>query len=126
VLSRLAERQLLDQPWVGASFECHAIEQILGQVEVLGNRATPYFLRTHDGHEIDLVPEVAGSRWAVECKLSTQPDQQDLQRLAVLADAIGAQRRILLSRSSEIIESDSGIVCDLPWLLANMKRLLRA
>jgi predicted AAA+ superfamily ATPase len=120
------ERQLLDQPWVGASFECHAIEQILGQVEVLGHRATPYFLRTHDGHEIDLVLEVAGSRWAVECKLSTQPDQRDLQRLAVLADAIGAERRILLSRSSEIIESDSGIVCDLPWLLENMKRLIRA
>ena len=75
---------------------------------------------------LDLVLEVAGSRWAVGCKLSTQPDQRDLKRLTVLADAIGAERRFLLSHSSEIIESDSGVVYNLPWLLANMKRLIRA
>ena len=121
-----AERQLLEQPWVGASFECHVIEQVIGQVQALGHHAQPYFLRTHDGHEIDFALEVAGSRWAVECKLSTQPDQRDLERLASLADAIGAERRILLSRSSKIIESPAGIVCDLPWLLENLKRLITA
>jgi len=121
-----AERQLLEQPWVGASFECHVIEQIIGQVQALGYRAQYYFLRTHDGHEIDFVLEVGGSRWAVECKLSTQPDQRDLARLTLLADAIGAKYRILLSRSSKIIESSAGIVCDLPWLLENLKRLIAA
>ena len=120
------ERQLLEQPWVGASFECHAIEQILGRVQALGHRADPYYLRTHDGHEIDLVLEVAGMRLAVECKLSTQPDRRDLKRLTALADAIGAEHRILLSRSNEIIESNSGIVCNLPWLLENMGRLIRS
>jgi predicted AAA+ superfamily ATPase len=116
-------RQLVDQPWVGASFECHAVEQILGHMEALGHRATPYFLRTHDGHEIDLVLEVAGSRWAIECKLSTQPNQRDWKRLRELAAAIGVERSILLSRSSDIIESDAGIVCNLPWLVENMSRL---
>jgi predicted AAA+ superfamily ATPase len=120
------ERQLLEQPWVGASFECFAIEQLVGHVRTLGHRADAYYLRTHDGHEIDLVLEIAGSRWAVECKLSTQPNRRDLDRLNVLADAIGADRRILLSRSSEIVESDSGIVCSLPWLLENAKRLIRS
>ena len=118
------ERQLLEQPWVGASFECHVIEQIIGQVQALGHRAQPYFLRTHDGHEIDFVLEVGGSRFAIECKLSTQPDRRDLAKLTALADAIGAERRILLSRSSEIIDSSAGIVCDLPWLLENLKRLI--
>lgn len=119
-----SDRHLLAQPWVGASFECHAIEQILGHAEALGHRTVPYFLRTHDGHEIDLVLEVGGSRWAVEVKLSTQPDRRDLQRLTVLADAIGADRRILLSRSNVIVESRSGVACNLPWLIRNMKRLV--
>jgi len=120
------ERQLLEQPWVGASFECHVIEQIIGRVGALGHRAQSYFLRTHDGHEIDFVLEVGGSRWAIECKLSTQPDQRDLTKLTALADAIGAKHRVLLSRSSKIIESPAGIVCDLPWLLENLKRLIAA
>ena len=119
-----AERQLLEQPWVGASFECHVIEQIIGQVEALGLRAQPYFLRTHDGHEIDLVLEIGGSRWAIECKLSTQPDRRDLKRIVPLADAIGAERRILLSRSSQLIESSEGIACNLSWLLENLNRLI--
>jgi len=119
------EGRLLAQPWVGASFECHVIEQILGHLAAMGHRAEPHYLRTHDGHELDLVLEVAGSRWAVEVKLTTQPDRRDLQRLEGLADAIGAERRILLSRSSEVVESKSRVVCDLAWLLGNLGRLLR-
>ena len=38
-----ADRQLLDQPWVGASFECHVIEQIIGQVEALAFARSPTF-----------------------------------------------------------------------------------
>jgi hypothetical protein len=119
------DRQLLDRPWVGSSFEGHVIEQILGALEAFGHAAKPYFLRTHDGHEIDLVLEVAGSLWAVECKLSTQPGRRDLDRLVALADAIGAERRILISRSSQIVEAPNGIVCNLPWLLANLDRFSR-
>jgi predicted AAA+ superfamily ATPase len=119
-----ADRQLLEQPWVGASFECHVIEQVIGQANALGHHAQPYFLRTHDGHEIDLVLEIGVSRWAIECKLSTQPDRRDLEKLAQLADAIRTERRILISRSSKIVESSAGIACDLPWLLQNMKRLI--
>lgn len=119
------ERRLLTQPWVGASFECYVIEQILGHLATLGHRAAPYYLRTHDGHELDLILEVGDSRWSVEIKLTTQPARRDLQRLKALSDAIGAERRILLSRSSEVVESKSGVACDLPWLLDNLGRLLQ-
>jgi predicted AAA+ superfamily ATPase len=121
-----ADRQLLEQPWVGASFECHVIEQIIGQAKALGHHAQAYFLRTHDGHEVDLVLEIGGSRWAIKCKLSTQPDRRDLEKLTTLADAIRVERRILISRSSQIVDSSAGIVCDLPWLLQNLKRLIEA
>ena len=125
LLGTQTERRLLTQPWVGASFECYVIEQILGHLDALGHRAEPYYLRTHDGHELALVLEVGDSRWAIEIKLTTHPNRRDLKRLEALADAIGAERRILLSKSSEVVESKSGVVCDLPWLLENLGRLLR-
>jgi len=126
LLGASSERQLLDQPWVGASFECYVIEQVLGLARALGHRPHAHFLRTHDGHEIDLVMEIAGVRWAVECKLSTQPSPRDLERFAPLADAIGAKRRILVSRSSDVIESKAMIACNLPWLMENLERLIDA
>ncbi|MCE2390625.1 MAG: ATP-binding protein, partial [Proteobacteria bacterium] len=43
-----SERRLHAQPWVGSSFECHVIEQLLGHAAATGQRATPYFLRSHD------------------------------------------------------------------------------
>jgi hypothetical protein len=63
-----------------------------------------------------------------DLELETERLRLDLEweQLAALAEAIGAERRILVSRSSEIIESDAGLVCNLPWLLEDMKRLLRA
>jgi predicted AAA+ superfamily ATPase len=66
------ERQLLEQPWIGAGFEYHVIEQIIGQAQALGDRAQPYFLRTHDGHEIDFVLEVGAraSRSNADCRHS--------------------------------------------------------
>jgi len=57
-------------------------------------------------------------------KAKTRSTEFEFEQLTPLADAIGAQKRILLSRSSKIIESSAGIVCDLPWLLQNLKRLI--
>jgi len=56
---------------------------------------------------------------------ATQPDRRDLEKLTTLADAIGAEHRILVSQSSQIVESSAGIVCDLPWLLRNPERRIK-
>ena len=44
------ERTLLNQPWVGASWEGYVIEQIIGELAARGERVEPYFFRTSDGH----------------------------------------------------------------------------
>lgn len=110
-------KQLLDQPWVGASWENYAIDQILGHLSAHGREARPSFLRTSDGFEIDLVIDLAGKRWAIEFKLTSNPAPQDLRRLAKAAEWIDASHYALVSRTSRLAESKRGISCNLHELL---------
>ena len=123
-LLQLADpKALLDQPWVGASWEGFVIEQILGHLSALGREHRPTFLRTSDGREIDLLLDVGGKRWAFEIKLSSRPTPDDMQKLESIADWVEADRRILVSRVSSATESRARISCGLPWLIENLERL---
>src|SRR5262249_17407220 len=66
---------------VGASWGGFVIEQPLG-AGALGRRPfEPYFFRTSDGYEIDLVLDFGGAeRWAVEIKLTSSPTPADWER----------------------------------------------
>lgn len=62
---------LLSHPVVGASWETWVIENLLA---VMPADARPFFFRSADGAEIDLVIERAdGERWAIEIKRSLAP-----------------------------------------------------
>ena len=80
------ERSLLVQPWVGASWEGFVIEQVIGELTLQGRHFEPFFFRTSDGLEIDLVVDVGSERWAVEVKLTASPSQADLVQLDKAAD----------------------------------------
>jgi uncharacterized protein len=63
--------QLLGNPVVGPSFEGHVIEAL---ISAAGPRVRPYFFRTSNGAEIDLLFEKAGRpHIAVEVKLTSAP-----------------------------------------------------
>ncbi len=49
------EDALLAQPWVGASWEGFVIEQTIGVLSATGRLFDPYYFRTSDGRELDLV-----------------------------------------------------------------------
>ena len=95
---------LYSRPWAGASWEGFVIEQILAFVETKNLRWQPYFFRTSDGKEIDLVLEKGGVLWAVEIKLSALPGEGDVGSLASAMGLIGAKRGFLLSRTREPYE----------------------
>jgi predicted AAA+ superfamily ATPase len=95
---------LIAQPWVGHSWEGWVIEQILAELKCRGLPHEAYFLRTSDGHEIDLVLIIDGVLWAFEIKLSAHVDRKDLKRLNETGNLIGANRKVLLSRSEEHME----------------------
>jgi predicted AAA+ superfamily ATPase len=92
---------LLNKPWVGASWEGWAIGQILDHLKTSGKSYRAYHLRTNDQQEIDLVLEYAGRLWALETKLTSVPARSDLQRLKATAAAVKADRFILVSRTSQ-------------------------
>lgn len=118
------EERLLDQPWVGASFEGFVIEQILAALAERDLPAEAFFFRTHDQMEVDLVLAVGGELWAVEIKLTSAPGPEDMRRLHGAADLIGARRRILVSRTRRTVAGDRAISCNLPWLVRNLGGLV--
>lgn len=104
---------LLDQPWVGASWEGYVIEQALAALRGTQRSPEAHYLRTSDLKEIDLLIQTGSELWAIEAKLTTQPQIRSLARLDAIADLVGANKRFLICRRSEMIESGDRIVCDL-------------
>jgi predicted AAA+ superfamily ATPase len=109
---------LLTQPWVGVSWEGWIIEQILMALNISGSSYEgPYFLRTNDGYEIDLILSVSGMTYAIEIKLSSSPGRGDRERIEKAADMIGADQRILISKAPDHVESDDFVSTNLRGFL---------
>jgi predicted AAA+ superfamily ATPase len=108
---------LYRQPWLGHSWEGFVIEQTLDTLSAAGLRATPYFFRTSDGYELDLVLDWGTDRWAIEIKLTSNPSAAMVDRLNATADLIDASRRVLVCRIARRIETEKLLVASLPvWL----------
>lgn len=110
--------QLYNQPWVGQSWEGFVIEQTLAVLSTKpGNRIRPYFFRTSDGYELDLVLDRGTETWAVEIKLTSSPSPSVLERMNKVADMISATKRILICRTTSPFEHNNLLVTDLwNWL----------
>jgi predicted AAA+ superfamily ATPase len=65
-------------PWVGSSWEGFVMEQILGTLGARQKSVDPYFFRTSDGWEADLVLDNGKSLSAIEIKLTSQPSERTL------------------------------------------------
>jgi uncharacterized protein len=108
---------LFAQPWVGASWEGFVIEQALGVLSATGKRAEPYYFRTSDQQELDLVLDFGTYLWAVEIKLTANPTTGDVDRLNQVADLIGAKRRFLVSNTATHMDAGKTVSCNLDGFL---------
>ena len=108
---------LLDQPWVGASWEGFVIEQTISTLAVAGKHFQPYFFRTSDQYEIDLVLDFGAELWAVEIKLTSSPTLDEIERLNRNADLINAKRRFFISKTKEFISGGNVTSCGLDAFL---------
>ncbi|MBI5198379.1 MAG: ATP-binding protein [Nitrospirae bacterium] len=108
---------LLNQPWVGASWEGFVIEQILDTLNAAGRPVDPWFFRTSDGSEIDLLFRYGNKLWAIEAKLTSRPSLQDFDSLNRTADMVGADKRVLISQTTRSAMGEDRISCSLPELL---------
>ncbi len=112
---------LLSQPWVGASWEGYVIQQVLTALETRGAAHSAFHFRTSDQREIDLVLEFGGERWAIEVKLTSRPTRDDLASLNRNADLIEADRRFLVCRRAELLQSGNQTICDLEGMLDRLR-----
>jgi uncharacterized protein len=117
---------LLDQPWVGASWEGFVIEQVLGLLRAQGVQVEPHYFRTSDGHELDLLLQTPRGLHAVEIKLSAQPQPEDLQRARQAASMVKAKSLTLICRKDlGKPNKDAEQVLTLASALLRLKRLLK-
>ncbi len=107
------EEALLCQPWVGASWEGHVIEQAVGMLTAKGILFDAYYFRTNDGYEIDLVLDFGKELWAIEIKLTSEPGAADIAKLDKTADMIQAHRRFLISQTAETTGDGRRMSCSL-------------
>jgi uncharacterized protein len=119
LLGGVSESALVDQPWVGASWEGFVIEQVLAHLGQRDRAAEAWFFRTTDQHEVDLVLDLGRQLWAIEVKLTAAPGPDDMRRLNKVADLIGARKRVLISRTPRSVAGDREISCSLPWFLGH-------
>ena len=108
---------LLTQPWVGASWEGFVIEQALGFLSAKGRPFEPYYFRTNDQYELDLVLDFGKELWAVEVKLTASPTAADMERLNRTSDLIHAKRRFLVSNTVSSLGTGESVSCNLDGLL---------
>jgi uncharacterized protein len=111
---------LLVQPWVGASWEGFIIEQALGFLSAIGKHVEPYYFRTSDQHELDLVLDFGTELWAVEIKLTSAPKIADIDRLNKVADLIHAHRRFLVTNTATNAGTGKTVSCNLDGFLAEL------
>jgi len=121
LLNTPAERALLVQPWVGASWEGYVIEQALGELSSQGRSFGAYYFRTADQHELDLVLDFGKEIWAVEIKLTSSPSTDDVSRLNKAADIIKASRRLLVSQTRKPAGSGRCLSCDLATFIEHLR-----
>jgi hypothetical protein len=113
------ERDLLSRPWVGASWEGFVIEQVLGALRHRDLHPEPYFFRTSDGCEIDLLLDFGSRLWAIEVKLTAHPTAADMGSLDAAADLVKADRRVLVTQVREPADDGRRLSCD-TWRLLSL------
>ena len=126
-LLRIGSRpELLRHPAAGASWEGFVIEQLLGSLAASGVEPEPHFLRTSDGHEIDLLLRLGAVTAAVEIKLSAGATPQDLARLERAADFVPAEHRYIVCQTPEPAANATRGALDLPSAIKRLRDLARA
>jgi predicted AAA+ superfamily ATPase len=117
LLNVYSNEELIAQPWVGFSWEGWVIEQIIATLNNRGVPNEPFYFRTGDGYELDLVLRVKGELWAFEIKLTTNPARSDVNRMKKTAAMIKADRKVLVTRSNRTIQSRDAIIAGVKGVL---------
>ncbi len=112
-----SEAVLEGHPMKGNSWEGYAIEQIL---QIAGSQYKPWFYRTHQGAECDLILTKSGSPFfAIEFKYSASPQLTKGNKTAF--EDIGAEQNFIITPGTDSFMISMNVrVCSLWWFLENV------
>lgn len=122
LLGLRSKNDILDQPWVGHSWEGWVVEQIINAFQLAGIVVFPSWFRTQDQLEADLILEFGTERWAIEVKLTSLPKNEDMRALKKVSDLVAATRSILVSRTNDCVWGEKEASVNLSALLAHIKK----
>ena len=112
---------LIAHPQVGVSWEGWVIEQI---ITFLNNRGIfyegPFYLRTSDGNELDLILNLSGKVWGIEVKLTAAPSPQDYTRLMKIGKLIKADKMALISKTERPAVNEHTMSANLETFLTRL------
>jgi predicted AAA+ superfamily ATPase len=114
--------ELLNQPWVGASWEGFVIGQIAETLAARGASVAPHYFRTTDGYEVDLVLKLGRHLWAIEAKLTSSPAPQAFDRFNAAADLVSADRRLLIAQVKDTVFNGQRGIANLPGALRLLEK----
>jgi predicted AAA+ superfamily ATPase len=117
LLNISAYNDLLGHPVVGGSWEGFVIENILS---VAPASALPFYYRTADGAEIDLVLEFSGKeKWAIEIKRNSAPSLS--RGFHIACDDIKADKRyVVYSGKDKFSVGQQAIAIPLPVIMQEL------
>ncbi len=92
----LDHEALIVSPDRGKSFEGYVVEQVVGVNQLESRAFEPFFFRTSDQYEVDLVLAAARRRVLIEIKAGTSIDAREISRLQTCKDIIGAKRAFVI------------------------------
>lgn len=114
-------QSLLQQPWVGASWEGFIIEQILNALELQKVHARSYYFRTQEGQEINLLLEFSSNDiWGIEIKLSSSINSSDIAKLKSCSNMLGLKKYFIIGQIEKPILSELGGVCSINVFLSKV------
>lgn len=106
LLNILSYNDLLGHPVVGGSWEGFVIENILS---VAPSNAIPFYYRTSNGAEIDLILEFSGSeKWAIEIKRNSAPSLT--KGFFSACEDIKADKRFVIYSGKDKFSMTDGVV----------------
>jgi uncharacterized protein len=114
--------ELLNQPWVGASWEGFVIGQIVETLAARGASVAPHYFRTTDGYEVDLVLKLGRHLWAIGAKLTSSPAPQAFDRFNAAADLVSADRRLLIAQVKDTVFNGQRGIANLPGALQLLEK----
>lgn len=101
--------QLHVHPSRGASWEGFVIDQLLSAFQRVEPDARPWFWRTAQGHEIDLLVEVGRRLLPFEIKLHASPSASDAASLRAGMGQLGLTRGYVIYPGSQSYSLGSGV-----------------